>query len=200
MWHIQPIANDEAQGTLLEMYEQDPKNEGYIWNTTQVRMYRPEMLAQWRVLQKAVRAHLRLRTYELVTLAAARAMGCTYCMLVHGGILRKNGFTAEQVIAILGDPHNAGLSPEEVHLMDYAAKISGDSKSITQAHTDRLRQDGLSDQQITDVALAAVMRNFLSRFFDALGADPDPDVIAREPELWAYLKGLEQEKPVMSSV
>ena len=197
MWHIQPIADAEAQGTLRELYEQDLKDEGYIWNTTRVWMYRPEMLGTWRQLQKAVRAHLRLRTYELVTLAAARAMGCTYCMLVHGGILRKNGFTAEQVIAILKDPHAAGLSPEEVHLMDYAARISGDSKSITQADTDLLRQDGLTDQQITDVALAVVMRNFLSRFFDALGADPDPEMIAKEPELWGYLQSLKQEKPEM---
>ena len=194
MWHIQPIADAEAQGTLRELYEQDLRNEGYIWNTTRVWMYRPEMLGTWRQLQKAVRSHLRLRTYELVTLAAARAMGCTYCMLVHGGILRKNGFTAEQVIAILKNPHAAGLSPEEVHLMDYATRISGDSKSISQADTDLLKQDGLTDQQITDVALAAVLRNFLSRFFDALGADPDPEIIAREPELWGYLQGLKQEK------
>jgi len=194
MWHIQPIADAEAQGTLRELYEQDLRNEGYIWNTTRVWMYRPEMLGTWRQLQKAVRTHLRLRTYELVTLAAARAMGCTYCMLVHGGILRKNGFTAEQVIAILKNPHAAGLSPEEVHLMDYATRISGDSKSISQADTDLLKQDGLTDQQITDVALAAVLRNFLSRFFDALGADPDPEIIAREPELWGYLQGLKQEK------
>jgi len=198
MWYIQPIEDELAQGTLRELYNLDIEKKGYIWNTTRVWMYRPEMLALWQELQKAVRTHLRLRTYELVTLAAARAMGCVYCMLAHGSVLRQNGFSAEQVIAILEDPHAAGLSLEEVHMMDYAAKISGDSKSITQADTDLLRQDGLTDQQITDVALAAVMRNFLSRFFDALGADPDPEMIAREPELWGYLQGLQQEKPEMA--
>ncbi len=192
MWHIQPIPDAEAQGTLRELYDQDLKDEGYIWNTTRVWMYRPEMLGTWRQVQKTVRTHLRLRTFELVTLAAARAMGCVYCMLAHGSILRKNGFTAEQIIAILRDPHKAGLSPQEMHLMDYAAKISGDSRSITSADTEVLRQDGLTEQQITDVALAAVMRNFLSRFFDALGADPDPELIAKEPELWGYLKDLRQ--------
>ncbi len=192
MWHIQPIADAEAQGALRELYDQDLKDEGYIWNTTRAWMYRPEMLGTWRQVQKTIRTHLRLRTYELVTLAAARTMGCVYCMLAHGSILRKNGFTAGQIIAILQDPHNAGLSPQEVHLMDYAAKISGDSKSITAADTEVLRQDGLTEQQITDVALAVVLRNFLSRFFDALGADPDPELIAKEPELWGYLKDLRQ--------
>ena len=109
-------------------------------------------------------------------------------MLAHGAVLRKNGFSVQQVIAMLEDYHNAGLSPAEVHLMDYASKISGDSGSITPADLDLLRQDGLDDQQITDVALATVARNFISRFFDALGAAPDPELQQQEPELWNYLK------------
>jgi alkylhydroperoxidase family enzyme len=109
-------------------------------------------------------------------------------MLEHGAVLRKNGFSAEQIIAILKDYHHAGLSPLEVHTMDYATKISLDSGSITHAEIDFLRQDGLNDQQITDVTLAAVARNFISRFFDALGAGPDRERQEQEPELWEYLK------------
>ena len=88
-------------------------------------------------------------------------------MLAHGAVLRKNGFSAQQIIAVLKDYHSAGLSPVEIHIMDYASKISRDSGSITQADIDILRQDGLNEQQITDVALAAVARNLISRFFDA---------------------------------
>lgn len=112
-------------------------------------------------------------------------------MLAHGAVLRKNGFSAEQIISILKDYHNAGLRLAEVHLMDYASKISRDSGSVTKEDVDILRQDGLTDQQITDVALAVVARNFISRFFDALGADPDPELIAKEPELGAFLKNFE---------
>jgi alkylhydroperoxidase family enzyme len=113
-------------------------------------------------------------------------------MLAHGAVLRKNGFTAQQVISMFEDYRNAGLTPADVHLMDYATKISTASGSIHQADIDLLRQDGLTDQQITDVALAATARNFISRFFDALGAAPDPELIAREPELWQYLSSYEQ--------
>jgi alkylhydroperoxidase family enzyme len=109
-------------------------------------------------------------------------------MLAHGAVLRKNGFSAQQIIAILTDYAHAGLSPVEVHMMDYATKISTDTSSITQADLDLLRQDGLSDTQITDVALVAAARNFMSRFFDALGAGPDPELKQKEPELWDYLK------------
>lgn len=73
-------------------------------------------------------------------------------------------------------------------MMDYATRISTDPGSVSQADVDLLRQDGFSDQQITDIALAVVSRNFISRFFDALGAQADPELIEREPELWGYLK------------
>jgi alkylhydroperoxidase family enzyme len=109
-------------------------------------------------------------------------------MLAHGAVLRKNGFSAQQIITVLEDYHSAGLNPEEVHMMDFASKISRDSGSISQADIAILRQDGLNEQQITDVALAAVARNFISRFFDALGAGPDPELQEKEPELWGYLK------------
>ena len=188
MWHIQPVNDENVEAALREVYDQDIEKDGYVWNVSRVWSHRPEMISLWLPLMKSIRSHLRLRDYELVTIAAARAMGCVYCMLAHGAVLRKNGFTARQVIAILEDYSNAGLSPEEVHLMDYASKISRESKSISQADIDILHQDGLNDQQITDVALAAVLRNFMSRLFDALGARSDPELIAKEPELWSYLK------------
>ena len=193
MWYIQPIADENVEAALRELYDQDIEKDGYVWNVNRVWSHRPEMIGLWLPLMKSIRSHLRLRNYELVTIAAARAMGCVYCMLAHGAVLRKNGFTAQQVIAILEDYHNADLSPEEVHLMDYASKISLESKSISQADVDILHRDGLNDQQITDVAMAAVLRNFMSRFFDALGARADPELINKEPELWGYLKDLEKD-------
>ena len=193
MWYIQPVDDENVDAALREVYNQDIEKDGYVWNTSRVWSHRPEMVGLWMPLMKAVRSHLRLRTYELVTIAAAHALGCVYCVLAHGAVLRKNGFTARQVIAILEDYHNAGLSPEEVHLMDYADKISRASNSITQADVDILRQDGLNEQQITDVALAAVLRNFISRFFDALGAGPDLELTEKEPELWSYLKDWRKE-------
>jgi uncharacterized peroxidase-related enzyme len=188
MWHIEPVEDVKVDPVLREVYDLDIEKDGYIWNTNRVWSHRPEMIGLWLPLMKSVRSHLRLRQYELVTIAAARAIGCVYCMLAHGAVLRKNGFTADQIINLLKDYHNADLTREEVHLMDYSSKISRDSRSISQADVDVLLKDGLSEQQVTDVALVAVLRNFISRFFDAIGADSDPELIEKEPELWNYLK------------
>ena len=188
MWNIKPVRNEDAKALLGELYEQDRAANGYVRNVSRAWSYRPELADPWQQILKTIRSNLRLRPFELITLAASREIGCVYCMLAHGAVLRKNGFTAQQLIAILEDYHNAGLTPLEVHMMDYASKISGEGSSDTQASFDQLRQDGLDDQQITDIALAAVARNFISRFFQAVGAESDLELQQQEPELWNYLK------------
>lgn len=78
MWLVPPLADDEAAGLLGDLYRQDIEDDGYINNTTRAWSYRPELMLAWQQLAKGIRSHLRLRVYELVTLAAARAIGCVY--------------------------------------------------------------------------------------------------------------------------
>ena len=88
MGYLTPIADQEAEGLLRGLYDQDLKNDGYVANTTRVWDYRPELAEPWRQVLKTIRTNMRLRAYELVTLAASRAMGCVYCMLAHGAVLQ----------------------------------------------------------------------------------------------------------------
>lgn len=78
MWYVQPVADEKAEGTLRELYDQDLKTGGYVKNTTRVWSYRSEMMAPWMQMLKTIRSHLRLQTFELVTLAASHAIGCKY--------------------------------------------------------------------------------------------------------------------------
>ena len=57
--------------------------------------------------------------------------------------------------------------------MDLAEKVADDASSIQQGDIDRLRSLGLSDEEITDVILAAAARCFFSKTLDALGVEPD---------------------------
>lgn len=78
MWYIPPVADDDAEGLVRELYDQDLKTDGYVSNKTRAWSNRPELAVPWQQLLKGIRAHMRLRTYELVTLAASRAIGCVY--------------------------------------------------------------------------------------------------------------------------
>jgi len=171
---IQTTREAEAQDKLREIYESDRKSLGYVPNHARVFSLRPEVLEAWRAFQGAIRKNLRLRRYELVTLAAAQALNCRYCLLAHGAILNKNGVSVDQLRAILTDFHDAGLDRTEVAMMEFAQKIARSANEITQADVDALRALGLEDVEILDITLTSTMRSFASKTFNALGAGPDP--------------------------
>lgn len=104
-------------------------------------------------------------------------------MLAHGAVLRKNFFSAEQLVAIVKDYRNAGLPPDEVAVMDLAQKVSIRAIDVSQDDVENLRRHGLSDEEILDVILAAAARNFYSRTLDALDARPDEAFMDLEPQL-----------------
>jgi alkylhydroperoxidase family enzyme len=98
-------------------------------------------------------------------------------------VLRKNFFSAGQIIAIQKDYRNAGLEPVEVALMTFARRITLEPGEITHKEFDDLRGFGLTDAEILDVVLAVAARNFFSKSLDAMGAEPDEVYKDMEPEL-----------------
>lgn len=88
-------------------------------------------------------------------------------------MLRSKFFTPEQIEAIVRDYRAAGLTDQEVAVLDFAVKMTEHAYKITARDVDGLRAVGLSDEEIVDVAAAAAQRNFASRLYDALGAEPD---------------------------
>jgi len=170
---IQTISEVKAEGKVRAVYEGDEESLGYVPNHAKVFSLRPDVLEAWRSFQGSIRKNLRLRRYELVTLAAAKALNCRYCLLAHGAILNKNGVSVDQLRAILTDFHDAGLELEEVAVMDFAQKIARSANETTQADVDALRALGLEDVEILDITLTATMRSFASKTFNALGAESD---------------------------
>jgi uncharacterized peroxidase-related enzyme len=183
MAFIKTIPMDEAEGKLLELYQQDINSKGYVANHTSAFSLHPEVYQAWLGLIGAIRSRMRLRRYELVTLAAAQALKCTYCMLAHGAVLRKSVFSAGELESIARDFRNAGLSEEEVSLMEFAQKVTLEPGQVSSKDVASLRKYGLTDEEVLDVVFTVTARNFMSKTLDALGVEPDEALMALEPEL-----------------
>ena len=84
MTFIETVPPDEATGLVAEQYEADRATRGHVPNFTQAFSLRPEVYAAWRQLNEAIKADMDLRRYELATVAAARRLRSSYCMLAHG--------------------------------------------------------------------------------------------------------------------
>src|SRR3546814_890989 len=74
----------EVTGAAAELYAADRENLGYVPSHTRVTALNPEAVRAFEALIKAVAPGLGMRRYELVTLAAAGAMGSTACRAHHG--------------------------------------------------------------------------------------------------------------------
>jgi uncharacterized peroxidase-related enzyme len=144
---------------------------------------RPEILAAWQRLNGAIKESMDLRRYELATLAAARRLRSSYCMLAHGGVLADRFLTPDELRRVAADHRSAGLDEVDVAVMDLAEKVAGDATSLTAEDVERLRDLGLDDGEIVSVVSAAAARCFFSKTLDALGVQPDASYASVEPGL-----------------
>ena len=142
---------------------------------------RPAVYAAWGQLNGAIKAGMDLRRYELATLAAARRLRSSYCCLAHGSVLAER--FGEPVAQIAVNHRAAGLDEVDVAVMDLAEQVVDDATAIGEADLQRLRDLGLSQQEIMDVILAAAARCFFSKALDALGVRPDSSYRELEPGL-----------------
>lgn len=167
----------EATGDWAEQYAGDLDALGYVPSHTRVMATNPAAQHAFEALVSAVVPSIGLRMYELVTLAAAGAIGSEACRLAHGRKSRTV-FDDTQLERIARDFRAADLTPAEVAAMELAERLSGDSAAMTDGDTLRLRELGLTDRQIVDVVLAAAARNYFSRALHALAVPPDvpPDL------------------------
>ena len=187
MAFISTVPVDQATGDVRQMYEGDQASQGYVPNYTKVFSQHPQVMAGWTGLMRSIRGNMDQRRYELVTLAAARAMRSSYCMLAHGKILRNTFYSPQQLVWIAEDFSVADLAPVDVAIMAYADKIVRDATSVTQEDIDGLRAHGLTDAEIFDIAAATTARCFFSKLLDALGAEPDSSYTDLEEELRRHL-------------
>lgn len=187
MTFIKTISEEEATGPAAELYQEDREDKGYVSNYTRLFAYRPDVFEAWGQLSSSIKAAMDLRRYELATLAAARTLKSSYCSLAHGKVLRDKFLGTQQLVDVIEDRGASELPPEEMAIMDFAEKVAADASSVTPSDIEKLREHGLGEADILDVALAAAARSFFSKVLDALGASPDPVYREMEPELQSLL-------------
>jgi uncharacterized peroxidase-related enzyme len=192
MAFIETLPDDAATGEAARAFAEQLAARGYVPNYLRLFASRPAVYAAWRELVTSITAEMDLRRYELVTLAAARALRSAYCATEHATVLRKRFYDADMLRRIASDHTAAGLAAVDVAIMDFAEKVARDASGIVAQDIDRLRGAGLTDAEILDVALAAAARCFFSTVLHAMGVGPDAaTLLGLEAPLRAVLTGPE---------
>lgn len=175
--YLETVPPDAAEGAIREMYDEDLSDLGYVATDTQLFSLQPAVYAAWVPLARAVRKTTRLRRYELLTIVAARALGCRACVSAHAALCIRNGIASrEEIEAIIRDFRDAGLDPVDVALMELVERVAIDAHRVTPREVEELRALGLQDEEILSAVLVAAARSFYSKALEALGVPPSPEL------------------------
>lgn len=175
---VKTIEPTEAEGEIASIYDNELASMGRVMEATQCWTARPDMLAPVEHLLHHIRDKfsLGLVNFRLITLVAAKHVPSSYCSHVYFKVL-SGMIGREQALAVHRDYRNARLTEQQVVMLEYAEQITLDASRIDQGMIDSLRTVGLTDLNIADIALAASFRNFVSRYFDAVGARAEPEFL-----------------------
>jgi uncharacterized peroxidase-related enzyme len=180
---IRTIAPAEAEGPVRHMYQEIEQRVGFLPNWALAFSLRPGVQDGWTALLASIRPNLSVRTYELATLAAARALHSSYCSLAHGRVLAEQVFDAATVAAIMQEAPTEALEPGERAMMAFVERVVLQADRITAADIDALRAHGYRDEEIFDVTATAAARCFFSKLLDALGVQADARFNDLDPAL-----------------
>jgi uncharacterized peroxidase-related enzyme len=183
---IETTALEDATGDIREMYERQQGAWGYVPNYAKSFSHRPEVMARWGKLLAELRRPLDDRTFELVTFAAAHEMKHTPCSLAHGNALTPF-FSNEEICAIADQQPVDSVTAAEEEMMRFSRKVARDASTITAADVQRLKDLGLSDAEVFDVAATAAGRAFFTKVLDAVGSLPDAGFNSIDADLRTHL-------------
>jgi len=165
-----PLATTDS--AVREMYERQQRAWGYVPNYAKSFSHRPEVMARWGQLLAELRRPLDDRTFELVTFAAAHELKNTSCSLAHGNQLTPF-FSNEEICAIADQQTVESVTDAEQEMMRFARKVARDASTVTAADVQRLKDQGLCDADVFDIAAAVAGRAFFTKILDAVGSLPD---------------------------
>jgi uncharacterized peroxidase-related enzyme len=176
---LKTLDETEATGRIAELYAAQKAQSGFVMSATRCWTARPDLLPIYQEFADKIRSGFSLsrRDWRLITFVAAKQVPSTYCSHVYGKQLLADLGSKEAVMAVRRNFASARLSERDVEMLRYAETIASDASRVTAKDIERLRAVGFTDVQICDIALCAAFRCFVARFFDAVGAGPEPAFI-----------------------
>lgn len=173
---IQPVDEHADDDEVTAWFDQQRAAWGYLPNYAPAFASRPDVARAWSALNITIRGGMDRRRFEIATVAASRALRCTYCLAAHSKFLRDVCDDEPTMIALADDPTGQTLSAADRAVVRFAAKVAVDAASIAQADVDELHQHGLTDADVADVVFAVAARSFFTRVLDGLGVLTDHEL------------------------
>ena len=112
---------------------------------------------------------------EMIAVAVSAQNRCWYCQVAHGAQVRALSGDPKLGEALVMNWRVAELTPRQRAMIGFAVRMTVASAEIGEADRQALRQHGLLDEDIWDVAAVAAFFNMSNRMASAVEMVPNPD-------------------------
>ncbi len=169
-------AEQALEPDLQKLFAKARQNVGFVPNVFVAYMTRPTHFRHWfnhfRELMTG-ESELSQAEREMISVVVSAENHCLYCLVSHGGELRR--LLADEVLGdrIVFDYRRAGLAARQTAMLDYAVKLTREPAACTPQDVAGLRGLGFSDQAIFDIAEVTAMFNYTNRLASAIGMLPN---------------------------
>lgn len=165
---------EDIKTTCLEFKEK----LGFIPNVLIGLAHRPDEFRAFLAYNNALmnkESGLTAADKEMIIIAHSNHNGCSYCVQSHGAALRlatDNPTIADQVTV---NYHEADITPRQKAMIDFAMKVTTDSRCINDEDFQTLRSHGFSDEDIWDIAGITAFFNLSNRMMNFAAIRPDDE-------------------------
>lgn len=146
---------DDLPADIQQIILKVEEKAGFIPNVFLALAHRPDELRAFFAYHDAIMekdSGLTKAEMEMIIVATSNDNGCQYCVVAHGAVLRiraKNPLIADQVAI---NYKKADISTKQKAMLDFAMKVSNDSRSIDQEDFESLTSHGFNNEDIWDIA------------------------------------------------
>ena len=168
------IAEDAAEGQLRAVY-QELLGEGRRSNVPdflRLHSLAPRAIIPLAQLHRAIAygpGDLSRVQRELIATVVSVINGCALCQELHSRLLLHRTRDEALVAHVMRDFRTAPLAAADRAMLEYAAKLTSTPAAVAEADVARLRQLGLSDTAIVEIATQTALFNYLNRVIQGLG-------------------------------
>lgn len=180
MAYIQTICETDARGELADLYKRVGNPDGTVDNVMKIHALNPDsMRTHFEMYASAMHkpSPLSKAEREMVATEVSRLNGCDYCLEHHNhGLKRLLPRQRHDVANELRQGRHNLLNERELAMVLYARKLTTTPQQMHADDVKVLRDVGLDDRGILDLAQCIGYFNYVNRIVTGLGVTLDDEV------------------------
>jgi len=172
MPYIEVIEHENAEGELLEAYNELIRTRGKLASIHKIHSLNPKAMMDHMDLYMTLlygNSPLKRLHREMLGTVVSIANKCEYCQLHHAEAMNHYWKDDARIKLFLDDYHSAGLNELELELCKYAYNHTVSPETDKKEGLERMKELGLSDRAILDATMIIAYFNFVNRIVMGLG-------------------------------